>query len=110
MAKYREKLPEIIVDIDVCDPANGKPHTAVAITKLANGSLVGSIHMADGSTIDGIRFPIAVVTYPSTPPKFAVFKVDEVDAFYEPTIKKPVKVDAGKKLSSDNEKDPVPTV
>jgi len=84
MAKYREKIPTMVVDIREWDPEMGLPHVAVAAERMPDGSWQGTIHKADGANIGGILPGTYIVTYPTRPtPTYTTIKADEIDAYFE---------------------------
>jgi hypothetical protein len=86
MAKYRERIPTMIVDISEWNPGKGKPykHTAVAAERMPDGTWRGTIHKVNGENIGGILPGSLIVTYPTTPtPTYAVIKPEDVEDYFE---------------------------
>ena len=86
MAKYRERIPTMVVDIREWNPAKGKPyeHDAVAPERMPDGTWQGTIHKTDGENIGGILPGTLIVTYPTTPtPTYAVIKAEDVESYFE---------------------------
>jgi len=84
MAKYRERIPTMIVDIREWDPDMGLPHVAVAAERMPDGSWRGTIHKVDGENIHGILPGTLIVTYPTKPtPTYAVINADDVESYFE---------------------------
>jgi hypothetical protein len=103
MAKYREKIEPMVVDIVEWNPAKGKKyeHIAVASERAADGTFLGAIHKSDGSTIWNIKPGTLIVTYPTKPPTYTIIKNDEVDAFFELVVEMPA-ISNTPALAADN--------
>jgi hypothetical protein len=90
MAKYREKIPTMVVDINEWNPAKGLAHIAVATERTADGGYLGAIHKSSGESIFGIKPGTLVITYPTSPSAtYAVIKAADVSAYFEPVFEAP---------------------
>lgn len=86
MAKYRERIPTMVVDIREWNPAKGEDyeHIAVAAERMPDGTWQGTIHKASGENIHGIVPGALIVTYPTKPtPTYTTISPDEVDGYFE---------------------------
>lgn len=106
--KYRERIPEIVVDVKLWDPVNGFQHVNVTPSGSASdGVALGMIHVGDGTVIGPFRAPHFIVAYPTMPGQKTQYLVleslDEVEAKFE-AVEDPTPIPAlpsGKKGKSE---------
>ena len=86
MAKYRERIPTMVVDIREWNPDKGDSykHTAVAAERMPDGTWRGTIPKVNGENVGGILPGSLIVTYPTRPTQtYAVIKPEEVEDYFE---------------------------
>lgn len=90
MALFREKHPEVIVDLEIWDPATDLPESPVAPEKDAEGNAFGRIHTTDGrelKLLPGWAY-WHVVSIGGSPvtgaPQYEICKPDHVAYGFEP--------------------------